>query len=156
MAVWGWIFSGLIIGIHLKNENQVQNQNKGHEVKSIKSANFTVLGVGLILGLLASGPVYISDARFRAATNSGDAIKVVESVNQWPQDVLRMSFASSLLIDNNLPDYGLKVADAATKFSPETYAPWQLIAGISTANEIEKQNAITQMKKLDPLNESLK
>jgi O-antigen ligase len=156
LAIWGWIFGGLIIGIQLKNENQALNQNKSHEIKSIHSANFTVLGFGLILGLLASGPVYISDARFRAATNSGDAIKVVESVNQWPRDVLRMTFASSLLIDSNLPDYGLKVADAATKFSPETYAPWQLIAGISTATEIEKQNAITQMKKLDPLNESLK
>ena len=156
LAIWGWIFSGLIIGIHLKNESEIQNQNNGHKIKSIQSADLTVLGVGLILGLLASGPVYISDARFRVATNSGDAIKVVESVNQWPQDVLRMTFASSLLIDNNLPDYGLKVADAATKFSPETYAPWQLIAGISTATEVEKQNATTQMKKLDPLNESLK
>lgn len=156
LAIWGWIFAGLLIGINMNNKSQLQNQNKGLQVSIKQSANFTVLGFGLILGLLMSGPVYISDARFRAATNSGDAIRVVESVNQWPQDVLRMTFASSLLIDNNLPDYGLKVAYAATKFSPETYAPWQLIAGISTTPEIARQNALNHMKKLDPRNVNLK
>jgi hypothetical protein len=155
LAIWGWIFAGLIIGFELNTRDSNSKEHLKHEKPKRKNLKGSLVSLGVISGMMISGPVYISDARFRLASDSGDALKVVDSVNHWPQDVLRMTIASSLLIDSNLHELGLRIAQDATQFSPETYAPWQLIAGNEAASEAIKRDAIARMKKLDPLNDNL-
>jgi hypothetical protein len=145
----------LIIGFELNTRDSNSKEHLKHEKPKRKNLKGSLVSLGVISGMMISGPVYISDARFRLASDSGDALKVVDSVNHWPQDVLRMTIASSLLIDSNLHELGLRIAQDATQFSPETYAPWQLIAGNEAASEAIKRDAIARMKKLDPLNDNL-
>jgi hypothetical protein len=60
------------------------------------------------------------------------------------------------LNDNNLEEQGLKVAlDAVSKF-PDVYAVWVALDLMKSATEEQKADALVQMKRLDPLNPTLK
>jgi hypothetical protein len=58
--------------------------------------------------------------------------------------------------DNKLEDQGLKVALDATERFPDTFAVWATLSIMKSATEGQKEQALEQMKRLDPLNPTLK
>jgi hypothetical protein len=60
------------------------------------------------------------------------------------------------LNENKFGKEGLDVAvDAVTKF-PDNYGAWATLRIMTNATAAQKSDALTQMKRLDPLNSNLK
>jgi predicted Zn-dependent protease len=67
-----------------------------------------------------------------------------------------MGQVAKILQQNKLEQQALKIAtDAVSKF-PDEYALWVILASMSNATAEQKTEALTQMKRLDPLNPNLK
>jgi hypothetical protein len=60
------------------------------------------------------------------------------------------------LNENKLEDQGLQVALDAVKRFPDNYSVWSTLSVMKKASDEQKAQALSQMKRLDPLNPSLK
>jgi O-antigen ligase len=162
LALWGWILSGLIIGYEINTRSGnvvVEEKKKGKTgTKTVQASPATTLSmfIGLIVGVLVGMPPYLASAKFKGALESGNAIVVQEAAYLWPTDPSRMIQVAKALNENNLNDQGLQVAtDAAERF-PENFGVWATLSSMTMATEEQKAQALAQMKRLDPLNPTLK
>ncbi len=161
LAIWGWILSGLIIGfeINTRDDKILEGNHLAKRIsKSPQTSAATTLGmfVGLTLGVVLAIPPYLASVEYRAALESGDPEIIRNAAYVWPTDPTYMVQVAVTLNDNNLEKEGLKVIlEATTKF-PDDYAVWVALNLMKGASEEQKTKALTQMKRLDPLNPTLK
>jgi hypothetical protein len=101
-------------------------------------------------------PPYLASAKFKGALESGNATVLQEAAYIWPTEPLRMSQVAVALDENKLNDQGLQVAVNATERFPDNYVVWATLNSMTTATEDQRGQALTQMKRLDPLNPTLK
>lgn len=150
LAVWGWVFSGAIIGyeIYTRTDAQILNQKV--------ASNLGTALIGGFLGLIVGLPPLISDVMYRNAIDSRQVAAVESSAYQWPQNGDRMIQVAATLRDNKLNEEALKIARDATKFAPERYEAWQVLGSIPIIPEAEKIQAYAKLKELDPYNPNLK
>jgi O-antigen ligase len=161
LAIWGWVLSGLIIGyeINTRGGEMVAEKNTGKkETKVSQTSAGSVVGIsiGLIMGVLVGMPPYLASAKYKGALETSNPTVIRQAAYIWPADVSRMIQVSLTLNDNKLEDQGLKVALDATERFPDTFAVWATLSIMKSATEGQKEQALEQMKRLDPLNPTLK
>ena len=161
LAIWGWVLSGLIIGyeINTRGGEMDAEKNTGKKEKKVSqtSAGSVVgISIGLIMGVLVGMPPYLASAKYKGALETSNPTVIRQAAYIWPADVSRMIQVSLTLNDNKLEDQGLKVALDATERFPDTFAVWATLSIMKSATEGQKEQALEQMKRLDPLNPTLK
>jgi O-antigen ligase len=161
LALWGWVLSGLIIGyeINTRNDDVLIDRKSGkNSTKHFQTSAATSLAmfVGLIVGVLVGMPPYLASAQYKGALESGDPTVIQEAAYIWPTDASRMIQVATTLDQNKLPDRGLQVAVDAVERFPDNYSVWATLNLMSKASEEQKAEALSQMKRLDPLNPNLK
>ena len=162
LALWGWILSGLIIGYEINTRTGnvvVEEKKKGKTgTKAVQASPATTLSIfiGLIVGVLVGMPPYVASAKFKGALESGNSTVVQEAAYIWPTDPARMIRVAIALNENKLEDQALKDAVDATERFPETYDVWVALDSMNKATEAQKAQALSQLKRLDPLNPTLK
>jgi hypothetical protein len=112
--------------------------------------------VGLIVGVLVGIPPYLASAEFKSALESGNATVVQEAAYIWPVEPARMIRVAIALNENKLEDQALQVAVDATERFPDTYDVWVALDSMNKASEEQRAQALSQLKRLDPLNPTLK
>jgi O-antigen ligase len=161
LALWGWVLSGLIIGyeIDTRGTEVVVEKQKGKSASKPPqrtAATSLAMFVGLIVGVLIGMPPYLASAKFRSALESKNPTVIQEAAYIWPAEPLRMSQVAVALDENKLNDQGLQVAVDATERFPDNYVVWATLNSMTTATEEQRGQALIQMKRLDPLNPTLK
>ena len=162
LALWGWILSGLIIGYEINSRTGnvvVEEKKKGKTgTKAVQASPATTLSmfIGLIVGVLVGMPPYLASAKFKGALESGNSTVVQEAAYIWPTDPARMIRVAIALNENKLEDQALQVAVDATERFPETYDVWVALDSMNKASEAQRSQALSQLKRLDPLNPTLK
>jgi hypothetical protein len=87
---------------------------------------------------------------------SGSAESVLAAANTWPEDSYRLANISILFEQNKLPDQAYDVALKLTDFNPQYFDGWKIIAGLTKSTAVEKTDATSKLRTLDPLNTELK
>lgn len=151
LAIWGWVLSGAIIGYEI-NTREGGNGSILNGVRSEKLA----IGIGILLGLIVTLPVFISDGQFRSSIKQGDVLKIEENLNSWPQSVTRMNTAAQIFIEGGFADRALVISQKAIEINPRNYEAWEKIYLNPVAGINIKNLAFQKMKELDPLNPTLK
>jgi hypothetical protein len=150
LAVWGWALTGAIIGYEVFTREEKQQPNAKHkEIGWLRVTNGVVIGVAIAL------PLFISDSHFRSTVKSGDVTQIQQSVEKWPQSVIRMTLAAKILREGGFADQALEISSKATKLFPNNFEAWQELYANPKASERVKLEAMQTMKKLDPLNPNL-
>jgi O-antigen ligase len=162
LAVWGWVFSGLIIGYEINTRNAVVTPTvakKGRVASKpaqASAASVVAVFVAFLLGVLVAMPPYLASAKFNTARESGVAKMVEESAYLWPNNPVHMIQAAGLLYDSKLTAQAMSVLVDATKKFPDYYGTWGTLYQLPEATPEQKAEALVQMKRLDPLNPNLK
>jgi O-antigen ligase len=161
LALWGWVLSGLIIGyeINTRNGEEVVEKKTGKSAaKAVQTSASTSLAifVGLIIGVLVGMPPYLASAKYKGALETSNPTVIQEAAYIWPLDPSRMIQVAGTLNENKLEVQGLEVALDATESFPNNYAVWAILYSMKSASEEQKAQALEQMKRLDPLNPTLK
>jgi O-antigen ligase len=161
LAIWGWVLSGLIIGYEINTrggEIVAEKRTGKNATKAVQTSASTSLAmfVGLIIGTLVGMPPYLASAKYKSALETSNPKVIQEAAYIWPVDYSRMIQVSMALNENKLEESALKVAlDAVNRF-PDNYAVWATLNLMSKASDEQKAQALAQMKRLDPLNPTLK
>ena len=154
IAIWGWVLGGAVLGYEQLSANKKEPYILTKGIKKgkiiIKSA------IGVIVGALISAPPLLADTNFRTAIDSKQIELVLDSAYRWPQSPERMFKVAALFRQNNLLDLSAQVARNATVRFPRSYENWELLISLSNVSEVEKKQALSQMRAIDPLNLLLK
>jgi len=162
LAIWGWLFMGIIIGYGLNYMDlsvlkKAPKQKGGNSSESKASASFVLLFfLGSVVGLAISLPNFIVDTNFKAALKSQDANRIIASAHSWPQDSVRTARVIGILRENQLNDQALALSKVAIARFPDFFGSWNELSQIPTATPAEIAEAKAQMKRLDPQNPDLK
>lgn len=164
IAMWGWIFGGLIIGY-----DRIQQQNRYSTIEttekrakkishkeSSEAAVSLAMTLGLFIALSISIPPVVSDAKWKSALASGDGKQLESAALSWPQDPIRMNQAIKIFSDNKWDETSKRISEVSiTKFS-ESYISWFSYLQLPTISEVERKRAKSQLNRLDPNNPAWK
>ena len=161
LALWGWVMSGLIIGYEINTRDAdvvVEKKTGKNSLKPAQSSAGSVMGmfIGLIIGVLVGMPPYLASAKYKSALETSNPTVIQEAAYIWPLDASRMIQVSMTLNENKLEAQGLEVALDATESFPNYYGVWASLYSMKSATAEQKADALVQMKRLDPLNPTLK
>ena len=112
--------------------------------------------VGLIFGVLVGMSPYLASAKYKDALETSNPTIIQEAAYIWPLDPTRMIQVAGTLNENKLEAQGLEVAVDATESFPDNYGVWASLYSMKSATAGQKAEALAQMKRLDPLNPTLK
>lgn len=150
IAVWGWVLMGALIGYEI-NTRVIDSKIN---IQRNKSSTGAVI-IGAVVGAIIGAPVFLADIQFRSTVKSGDVIKIQQSVEKWPQSVIRMSLAAKILREGGFPDQALDISTQAVEKFPGYFEAWQELSLNPKVSESLKAKALLVMKQLDPLNPNL-
>jgi hypothetical protein len=163
LAIWGWLLTGALVAYEFgtrsstklgveKSGTRLRNKtNKGAGVISPQ----LVAGLGIVVGLIIASPPLSADIKWRSALISRDGTKVLAALSPSylaPSDSQRYAQATQLFAGNNLLEQARQSALAAVKFNPDSFEAWRNLYFLSNSTANEKSKALTNMKRLDPLN----
>ena len=160
LAIWGWLFAGAIIGYSKlpSDQNEFSRLNSKSKQKSSQQslapagAALSAI-VGLVVGLLIALPPMVRDVQFRnIQTKSGDSQKLIDLVNSWPLDSIRMNRALVLLSNSSLNVLSAEVALSGTKSFPNDYAAWYTLYELSGEGSTERESYRAILNRIDPFN----
>ncbi len=161
LALWGWVLSGLIIGYEINTrggEVVVEKKTGKSATTPVQTSASTSLAmfVGLVIGILVGMPPYLASAKYKGALETSNPTVIQEAAYIWPIDYSRMIQVAMTLNDNKFEDQALQVAVDAVERFPDNYSVWSTLSVMKKATEEQKAQALAQMKRLDPLNPTLK
>ena len=162
LGVWGWSFSGLIIGYELNTRpDEIEAKPKvGRRGKS-SSQKISALAVittfiGTGAGIAAALPPYLATDKFYVAIQSGDAEIIQPAAYLKPYERARFTYVAQLLQENKLESRAITVLRDATKIYPDSIELWRRWSTIPSASPSDVERAKAEMKRLDPFNPDLK
>jgi hypothetical protein len=161
LALWGWLLGGAVIAyeFYTRGDNKelstsgTSKATKNHSSSAISPG--LVAGVSIVIGLLIASPPLSADTKWKSALDSRDARKVEESLQPSflnPSDSARLSQAINLLAASNLNDMAHTIALKAVKFNKDSTDAWGNLYSLPNSTLKEKELALQNMKRLDPLN----
>ena len=161
LAIWGWLLGGGLIAYEFYTREQKEEMipSKISLSRKVKSSNVIspglVAGLGIVAGLLVASPPLAADTKWKSALDSRDARKVEEALKPSymnPSDSTRFSQAVNLLASSNLNELAHAIALKAVKFNNDSMDAWGSLYSLPISTSEEKEIALRNMKRLDPLN----
>lgn len=166
LAIWGWLFSGALIAyeVSTRNVDIAAPQEKRKKVSTSRGTEqlfspTLLAGVGLVIGGLIACPPYTADNKWRNALASSSVEQLEAALVPGylsPANSNKYANAVGIFEQSKFPDQAYKYAKIAVEFNPNDFDSWKILNSISKSSPEEKANAVANMKRLDPLNPSLK
>jgi len=157
LGIVGWSLLGLIIGYSSiqSKEFGIPEERKSKQVNKAQIAkpsftSFVGPIIGLIIGCLVALPPFIAANRFYEGMKTSDARVINENAYLKPFDSRRMLYAASVLESNKFYKESLEIAKTITKNFPDSFEAWTFLATLTNATEVEKENAQSELRRLDP------
>ncbi len=163
LAIWGWVLSGSLVAYSKfspgSNDryqgSDLPKKQKKNGSNNLRPTSVVYASIFGLVGFLISLPPFAADAKLRSAQVARDAIKLENSLEPGifnPRNTQKYVLSIEIFESSGLYDYSHKYALEAVKWNPEAYDLWKLLFLINNSTDSEKQLAIQNMNRLDPLN----
>jgi hypothetical protein len=163
LAIWGWALSGSLIA-YSKNvpdtnprmlKTITAGKSKIKNVTELKPISVVSATIFSLIGFLITVPPFSADSKLRSAQVSRNAIELEKTMD--PSYFNPLNSQKFILNIQNFESSGLfelshKYTLKAVKWNPEAYELWRILYLIKNSTTAEKELAIQNMKRLDPLN----
>jgi len=157
LAVWGWLFGGLVLGYSL-TESTPAPQGKGFK-KTAKKSNLQGIAIPSlvsILGISIVSPAFIADHTFLMAMKSRSSEQLLAATQKFPKSNIRNLTAAQLYQNSQMNDQAMALVEENVKTNPRDFNSWRMIAILSPVDSEKAKNAVNEMKKLNPRDKSIK
>lgn len=165
LAIWGWILTGCLIAYeHISRAPSFEDTESNYKMKRRRERasqfdvepRVVIFGATFaLIGFLIASPPYIADSKWRDAQVklSIDFFEASMRPSYFnPPNAMKYASNIQILEQNNLNELAHKYALEAVKWNPESFNLWKALYFIRNSTEAEKQMALLNMKRLDPLN----
>lgn len=161
VGVWGWIFTGALIGYSRINlEQQVSNNISERKRKTSKSSSLPA-SVGLFavismaFGFIISFIPFNADMKFKTAIQTHDLNKMIESTNALGTTAWHLSQVAQSAVTGNFSVPAIETAARLRKDFPREIYGWEVLYSTNTGSKVEKDQAVAAILRLDPDNPCL-
>jgi O-antigen ligase len=167
LAVWGWLFGGLVIAytrshfngtlLEKRNDNKSVKSGKGNkdQVGQLLDASTSLkILAGAIVGLLIALPPFVTDAKMKSffSSKTGTAETVIALGQSWPVDNLRLNRIIVSLASNNQNDKARELASFAALKFPNDFISWWALDQLTRDGIPEKEFIGAKIHEIDPYN----
>ena len=164
VGIWGWLFTGALVG-YSNRELRISENLQKRDVKRSKSSNSSFMGralpIGLAfqtftmtsVGLVTSGVPVFADAKFHSAAQSAALEKYVEATRLPGITAFHLVLAADAFRQAGLatsPE-AKNLLSRLTEEFPRDYYAWRVIAYTDAIPE-RKSEALAKLRELDPFN----
>jgi O-antigen ligase len=156
LAIWGWIFSGAIIGYDIydaqsaSDETSAKNGRQANVKVSVKSKFPLPAFAGGIVGLLLALPFYQASSDVWQAFKYKNAVVLEAAAKKWPRDVIIMTVAAKNLYDAGRNVEAIKLLNQAHEQNPEAVYPLKLLYDLTPESDPTKAEIKSKIDLLDP------
>lgn len=161
VGVWGWLFTGALIGYgNLETNSDLAVKTKIQQKTGqrnpfagkalplpIAIQTFFLSAIGFAIAVI---PVN-ADAKFRAATQSGALEKYISAVNTPGTTAFHLMMAADRLRTSGMNQETNTLLNRLTSEFPRDYYAWKVIA-FTDLMPTRKDEALTRLRELDPFN----
>jgi O-antigen ligase len=152
VAVWGFIFLGLLIAMNSRDLS-VDFSTKVIKQKTEIPASFILSGfIGGLIGVLIASPPFVAATNWKDSLTTGDPNKIVLAIDGFPRDSSRYVSGAQIFYSNNLPSVAADMARKAVVFNQDDFNAWKILYKVPETSVEEKKRAFLNLKRLDPLN----
>lgn len=162
IGIWGWIFSGIVIGLAKTGEldklNGTRNFKPAKELKRkyrgkpLPPLQLIVALAGLTAGVLATLSPLLADTGFRSAQSSGSFEKIYAATNRLGATQQHRELLLDLTMRNSLAsETGLVARELVSKY-PRNFFGWRVLSVATAASVDERARARQIAISLDPFN----
>jgi hypothetical protein len=163
LAIWGWCLTGALVGYERATRDnsetalasKVQTKSSSRKVESAPANAVILAAIFSLIGLLIALPPLSADSKWRKAQTSTTVEAVEASMKSSlfnPQNSVKYQMNIQILEQSGFPDLAHKYALQATSWNPESYDLWRMLYLIRNSSASERDLAVKNMKRLDPLN----
>lgn len=167
LGFWGWLLSGALLSY-----TQIGNQVESEDLRDLKMSNARKIksqekvvgagmfsGIAMVIGALIAVPPLASDMKWMSAQKSRDAVQLELTLKSGylnPQNMQKFFMTIDAFEQSNFTDLSHRYALEAVKFNPDSFDAWRLLSLLKKSSAEEKDLALQNMRRLDPLNPTLK
>ena len=164
LAVWGWIFAGLLIGYPSlvdisKNKSQLDKVSIRRQAgKADSEPNVVSPGVAIsivvcgVVGAMIALPAFLADSQLRSAIAKSDADLVAAQAAVFPMDSLRINRIAVALARGGMTQLARDATTLATEKFPDEFAGWFTLYELTPAIDPKRAILKEKLRELDPLN----
>jgi len=147
VGIWGWILLGVMVS-YAQTEAEVTTK----AIKGTRNFLSTIsASIVMLLGSFVSAPQLLAEARFLKLANQGDGQALTQLVTAWPQDSSRINFVAQGWQNSGETTRSKDLILTGLEINSDYYRHWELLLNLPNATSFEKSNALSEMKRLDPL-----
>lgn len=158
LGVWGWVFTGLVIG-YPKSQPKPDTSNKKSKLpKSINNNLWAIKApvisalVMFILGLVAVLPQYSASTTYYRALQIATVEGIEEGTYVKPYERYRFLYSAAILSQNGFHAESESILKFASNLYPNSFDLWRFYAENPKADQAQINTAKEQMRRLDPFN----
>ncbi len=157
VGIWGWLFTGALIGYE---KSVIPPESKKLLGKSNTPTNRAQLSAGSALASIAAFAVgffvafipFNADSKFKDALQTGDALTQFEAAKKLGATAYHMELALDSAIKANNEDAASEITDELLRRYPRDFMGWRVRQVLSNSSPEERQEAYEVLKGLDPFN----
>jgi O-antigen ligase len=162
VGVWGWIFSGIVLGFaktqdleklntarNFKNSKELKKKYRG---KPLPPMQLLISVAGLLLGIAMAVPPVAADAGYRSAQSTGSFEKIYAATNRLGSTQQHRELLLDLTMRNNLAsETGLVARELVARYPRNSFG-WRVLSVAVAATAEERSQARQVAISLDPFN----
>jgi O-antigen ligase len=148
LAIWGWIFSGLIISFDSKSGNLKSSHKSPRRKTSLKSLHVIAGCCSLCLILVV--PLIVRDVNFAKALAKNDITDISRALLIFPKEADQMAGIAIAYSKLGRSKESLDLALSAILENPNSARAWRIIFESSTSTEQNKIESLEALSRLDP------
>jgi O-antigen ligase len=147
LAVWGWIFSGLILAYGNETKySEVLSTRRGKKGKGY----LIISSVCCAISVAFVSPLISRDAKLKDALSMNDPLRVTQVILTFPRDADQIAQMAMAFENAGLSKESLELAKGAVRENSKSSRAWQVIAKSSLATQVERDQAMRALNVLDP------
>ena len=158
VGIWGWIFTGALIGYEHIDNDQSQNQKVKKAKVGNRKRNVTdptqslAMYLFMIIGFVLALIPLRADANFRSAMNSKDLLKVISASERLGASAFHRELALQNALQGGYAPQAREITLKLIEAYPRDYMGWKALYSLNSSSSEEKAKALKEMSKLDPFN----
>ncbi len=160
VAVWGWVFTGSIIGYELKTRESSPNEDNKKARVIRKTGGNGLLGfkpvlgglIGVILGCVLALPPITSANAYYNSFKTSDARVIKAAAYAKPYNRNSFIQVSRLLKANQFDSMALEVATDGVRYFPNSFLIWRVLLDMTQEGTEQREQALSRLHELDPNN----
>lgn len=157
VGIWGWLFTGALIGYE---RSTVQPESKKAMGKANSSTIKAQLPAGAALfsiaafavGFLVAFVPFNADSNFKDALQTGDVTAQFEAAKKFGATAYHMELALDAAIKADNEALATEISNELIQRYPRDFMAWRVRQVLPTSTQEQRQDAYAMLKMMDPFN----